>query len=75
MTASESLRATSLRLFDYRLSYLAPDIVKAEQGICGVLQGIANWLELARREIPKSAQRRTANSAERNIPIVSHGVV
>jgi hypothetical protein len=26
-------------LFDYRLSYLAPDIVKAEQGICGVLQG------------------------------------
>jgi hypothetical protein len=25
-----------------------------------------NWLERARREIPKNARRRTANSAERN---------
>jgi hypothetical protein len=35
------------------------------------LQGIANWLELARREIPKSAQRRTANSAERTLMAVT----
>jgi hypothetical protein len=34
------------------------------------LQGIANRLELARREIPKSARRRTANSAERNLTAV-----
>jgi hypothetical protein len=29
-----------------------------------------NWLERARREIPKSARRRTANSAERNLTAV-----
>ena len=29
-----------------------------------------NWLERARREIPKSAQRRTANSAERTLTAV-----
>jgi hypothetical protein len=30
-----------------------------------------NWLERARREIPKSARRRTANSAERNLTAVT----
>jgi hypothetical protein len=29
-----------------------------------------NWLERARREIPKSAHRRTANSAERTLTAV-----
>jgi hypothetical protein len=29
-----------------------------------------NWLERARREIPKSARRRTANSAERTLTAV-----
>jgi hypothetical protein len=29
-----------------------------------------NWLEHARREIPKSARRRTANSAERTLTAV-----
>ena len=29
-----------------------------------------NWLDRARREIPKSARRRTANSAERNLTAV-----
>ena len=29
-----------------------------------------NWLERARREIPKCARRRTANSAERNLTAV-----
>ena len=29
-----------------------------------------NWLERARREIPKSARRRTANSAKRNLTAV-----
>jgi hypothetical protein len=29
-----------------------------------------NWLERARREIPKSVRRRTANSAERNVTTV-----
>jgi hypothetical protein len=29
-----------------------------------------NWLERARREIPKSARRGTANSAERNLTAV-----
>ena len=29
-----------------------------------------NWLERARREIPKSARRRPANSAERNLTAV-----
>jgi hypothetical protein len=29
-----------------------------------------NWLERARREIPKSAQRRAANSAERTLTAV-----
>ena len=29
-----------------------------------------NWLERARREIPKSTQRRTANSAERTLTAV-----
>ena len=29
-----------------------------------------NWLERARREIPKSARRRTANSAERPLTAV-----
>ena len=29
-----------------------------------------NWLERARREIPKTARRRTANSAERNLTAV-----
>jgi len=31
---------------------------------------MANWLERARREIPKSARRRTANSAERTLTAV-----
>ena len=30
-----------------------------------------NWLERARRAIPKSARRRTANSAERNLTAVT----
>jgi hypothetical protein len=30
-----------------------------------------NWLERARREIPKSARRRTANSAERTLTAVT----
>jgi hypothetical protein len=34
------------------------------------LAGKSNWLDRARREIPKSAQRRTANSAERNLTAV-----
>jgi hypothetical protein len=29
-----------------------------------------NWLERARREIPKNARRRTANSAERTLTAV-----
>jgi hypothetical protein len=32
---------------------------------------MANWLERARREIPKSARRRTANSAERTLTAVT----
>jgi hypothetical protein len=34
-----------------------------------------NWLERARREIPKSARRRTANSAERNLTAVMAGLL
>jgi hypothetical protein len=34
------------------------------------LAGKSNWLDRARREIPKSARRRTANSAEGNLTAV-----